>query len=155
MFWKAIFRFFEPSTGVGRTFPRVCCAGRVYGGFPKLGVQNWGPHNKDYSILGSILGSPYLGKLPYHAIFLPVLYVALPVCRVYGVLGHRNKGPFAPAGESHNGNILLAGRCLGLGCMARLHLRHGVMLWERNMPPELSELLCAPVGSAVPQIKPH
>ena len=31
--------------------------------------QNWGylfggPHNKDYSILGSILGSPYLGKLP-------------------------------------------------------------------------------------------
>ena len=32
--------------------------------------QNWGylfrgPHNKDYSILGSILGSPYFGKLPY------------------------------------------------------------------------------------------
>ena len=25
-----------------------------------------GPHNKGYSILGSILGSPYLGKLPYH-----------------------------------------------------------------------------------------
>ena len=24
-----------------------------------------GPHNKDYSILGSILGSPELGKLPY------------------------------------------------------------------------------------------
>ena len=24
-----------------------------------------GPYNKDYSILGSILGSPYLGKLPY------------------------------------------------------------------------------------------
>ena len=24
-----------------------------------------GPHNKDYSILGSILGSPYFGKLPY------------------------------------------------------------------------------------------
>ena len=24
-----------------------------------------GPNNKDYSILGSILGSPYLGKLPY------------------------------------------------------------------------------------------
>ena len=36
----------------------------------KLGVsQNsgylfGGPHNKDYSILGSILGSPYFGKLP-------------------------------------------------------------------------------------------
>ena len=25
----------------------------------------WGLHNKDYNILGSILGSPYLGKLPY------------------------------------------------------------------------------------------
>ena len=23
-----------------------------------------GPYNKDYSILGSILGSPYFGKLP-------------------------------------------------------------------------------------------
>ena len=27
-------------------------------GFPKLGVPFWGPHNKDYSILGSILGYP-------------------------------------------------------------------------------------------------
>ena len=37
-----------------------------YGGFPKLGVPFLGdPHNKDYSILGSILGSPYFGKLPY------------------------------------------------------------------------------------------
>ena len=38
---------------------------------PYMGVsQNYGylfegPHNKDYSILGSILGSPYFGKLPY------------------------------------------------------------------------------------------
>ena len=24
-----------------------------------------GPHNKDYGILGSILGFPYFGKLPY------------------------------------------------------------------------------------------
>ena len=33
----------------------------VYGdlGFPKLGVPSWGSHNKDYSILGSILGSPF------------------------------------------------------------------------------------------------
>ena len=36
-----------------------------------MGVsQNWGyllggPNNKDYSILGSILGYPYFGKLPY------------------------------------------------------------------------------------------
>ena len=34
------------------------------GGFLKLGVPLWGPFNKDCSILGSILGSPYLGKLP-------------------------------------------------------------------------------------------
>ena len=31
----------------------------------KLAVPfNRGPYNKDYSILGSILGSPYFGKLP-------------------------------------------------------------------------------------------
>ena len=35
--------------------------------------QNWGylfggPYNKDYSILGSILGSPNSGKLPYCAL---------------------------------------------------------------------------------------
>ena len=34
------------------------------GGFPKLGVPFWGSQNKDYSILGSILGSPYFGNLP-------------------------------------------------------------------------------------------
>ena len=43
---------------------------RVHGvwqfeGFPKLGVPFRGPKNKDYSILGSILGSPYFGKLPF------------------------------------------------------------------------------------------
>ena len=31
----------------------------------KLGVPFWGVYNKDYSILGSILGSPDFGKLPY------------------------------------------------------------------------------------------
>ena len=35
-------------------------------GFPKIGGTFFGgSHNKDYSILGSILGSPYFGKLPY------------------------------------------------------------------------------------------
>ena len=33
-------------------------------GFPKLGLPFWGPKNKDCRSLGSILGSPYLGKLP-------------------------------------------------------------------------------------------
>ena len=37
-------------------------------GFPKVeGYPFGGPNNKDYSILGSILGSPHLGKLPYKA----------------------------------------------------------------------------------------
>ena len=34
-------------------------------GFPKImGTFLGGPNKKDYSILGSILGSPYFGKLP-------------------------------------------------------------------------------------------
>ena len=33
-------------------------------GFPKLGVPCWGSYNKDYRILGSILGYPNLGN--YH-----------------------------------------------------------------------------------------
>ena len=36
-----------------------------YGSFPKLGLPFWGPYNRDYSILGLILGSSYVGKLPY------------------------------------------------------------------------------------------
>ena len=34
---------------------------------PKVGVPFWGSHNKDYSILGTILGSPYFGN--YHMVF--------------------------------------------------------------------------------------
>ena len=35
------------------------------GGFSKISGAFWGgPYNKDNNILGSILGSPYLGKLP-------------------------------------------------------------------------------------------
>ena len=34
-------------------------------GFPRIrGTLFGGPYNKDYSILGSILGSPYFGKVP-------------------------------------------------------------------------------------------
>ena len=32
-----------------------------------------GPYQKDYSILGSILGSPYFGKLPYRGLGCPDL----------------------------------------------------------------------------------
>ena len=34
------------------------------GGFLKLGYHFGGPYNKDYSVLGSILGYPNFGKLP-------------------------------------------------------------------------------------------
>ena len=39
---------------------------RVWGlGFPKIRATFFGgPHIRDYSVLGSILGSPYFGKLP-------------------------------------------------------------------------------------------
>ena len=37
----------------------------VFGSFPKLRVPFWGPQNPGYSILWSMLGSPYFGKLPY------------------------------------------------------------------------------------------
>ena len=38
----------------------------LFGSFLKLGVPFWGGlYNKDYSILGAILGSPYFGKLPF------------------------------------------------------------------------------------------
>ena len=37
----------------------------IHGSFPKLGYLFGGPHNKDYSMLGPILGSLYFGKLPH------------------------------------------------------------------------------------------
>ena len=37
------------------------------GGFPKFGVPFGGPYKQDYGTMGSILGSPYLGKLLHKA----------------------------------------------------------------------------------------
>ena len=37
----------------------------MYGGFPKLGGIIGVPYSRDYRFLGSILGSPYFGNLPY------------------------------------------------------------------------------------------
>ena len=48
-------QFSQPSVGQG--------AGEFKWGFPKIrGYHFGGLNNKDYSILGSILGSPYFGK---------------------------------------------------------------------------------------------
>ena len=35
------------------------------GSLPKLGVPSWGSLNKDYSILGSILGYLHFGKIAH------------------------------------------------------------------------------------------
>ena len=43
----------------------ACLSGSIWG-IPKIGGYLFGgPNNKDYSILGSILGYLYFGKLPY------------------------------------------------------------------------------------------
>ena len=42
------------------------------------GYQFGGPNSKDYSILGSILGSPHFGKPPNHASSLPAALVWNP-----------------------------------------------------------------------------
>ena len=36
----------------------------ILGSSQNEGYLTGGPHNKDYSFLGSIFGSPYFGKLP-------------------------------------------------------------------------------------------
>ena len=50
--------------------------GGVIWGFPIIrGTLFGGPHNKDYSILGSILGSLYFGKLPYEFLLAVLLVI--------------------------------------------------------------------------------
>ena len=64
--------FVHTETGGWRVRPlEVPRVGHRNGGFPKLGVLFGRYHNKDYSILGSILGSPYVGKLPNHMRIFP------------------------------------------------------------------------------------
>ena len=50
----------------------------VFGGFPKLGYHFGGPHNKDFSTLGSMLGSPTVQWVR------PYIYTL--DCRVIGVV---------------------------------------------------------------------
>ena len=47
-------------------------------GFPVRGTILRAPNNKDYNILGSILGSPYFGKLP-HSEHIPLCPAKPPV----------------------------------------------------------------------------
>ena len=58
---------------------------RFIAGFPKIrGTLFGGPHNKEYSILGSMLGSPYSGKLPYLPQTLPKPVHLGMLCRLHG-----------------------------------------------------------------------
>ena len=45
------------------------------GGSPKYGYLSGGLHNKDYSVLGSILGFPHIGKVPYPVASMPAFNV--------------------------------------------------------------------------------
>ena len=51
------FYFLDPARGLGRRGE-------------DLAVPFWGPHNKDYSTLGSMLGYPYFAKLPFRGLGL-------------------------------------------------------------------------------------
>ena len=60
----------------------ITIVGAIWG-FPKIrGTLFGGPYNKGYSILGSILGSPYFGKLPYAARVPPSVVAGL-----FGLVG--------------------------------------------------------------------
>ena len=53
------------------------------GGFPKIrGTLFGGPHNKDYGILESVLGSPYFGKLLYLELTTLVFACLLPEAHI-------------------------------------------------------------------------
>ena len=54
----------------------------IYGVFLELGVPFEGPHSKDCSILGSTLGSPCFGKLPYIDLICSRVPLRLNVCRM-------------------------------------------------------------------------
>ena len=49
-------------------------------GFSTLGVSFGGRHSKDDSVLGSLLGSPYLGRKLPHLIVLLLLCVVQVLC---------------------------------------------------------------------------
>ena len=53
----------EEGKQAGATFWWLSSVVAMTRGFPKLWVPLGGTHNQDYSLLGSILGSPYSGIL--------------------------------------------------------------------------------------------
>ena len=56
---------YAKALGTGNGHAARLILGGLNWGFPKIGGYPFGgPNNKDYGIFGSILGSPYFGKLP-------------------------------------------------------------------------------------------
>ena len=51
------------------------------------GYHFGGPNNKDYSILGSMFGSPYLGKLPYRSFLGYMLIFSRSIWVVVKIMG--------------------------------------------------------------------
>ena len=73
----------------GAFWQRFCC--RYVGVSQNEGYHSGGPHNKDYDILGSILGSGYFGKLPCQA---QNSLCSASVKTVSGLSTHRPTLPF-------------------------------------------------------------
>ena len=53
----------SPKVLEAKGLPAILSKGPYMGVYQNYGYLFGGSHNKDYSILGSILGSPYFGKL--------------------------------------------------------------------------------------------
>ena len=81
----------EPQDNTKTSGPESLIYVYIYiGGFPKIrGYLIGGPSNKDYSILGSILGSPHFGKLPYTCTYIHSLCSLLSTSKMKGGLGLR------------------------------------------------------------------
>ena len=60
--WSRAFYERSRSTSMSTRPRSILIKDAPHGGFPKLGYPFGGPHNKDYGILESILGSPFLGE---------------------------------------------------------------------------------------------
>ena len=100
---------------------------KKYGGFPKLGNLFGGPHTKDSNIWGSILGSPYFGKLP--SILIP--------SRLLGMRWLHGTEPF-------NGLNKQEPTCSPLGAHQGLEAWSSETgIWVRRTCPSVGSPLCS------------
>ena len=80
---------------MGLTGTYICIHMDILGDFPKLGVLSSGSHNKGFSILGSTLGSPHLGKLPYIYICIYIyIHIYIYCLGLRQIDGYIDRHPF-------------------------------------------------------------